>query len=250
MTVSPHSTRSAVLTVAEVIDETGDAKSLVFDVPADSTERFQYKPGQIPRPCASRATGPARRRCRYSPASSPFGDEKPKVTIAHRRRLRLELDLRQRHRGRSDRGPAAIGSVHAADLDAPILPWVRERYHPGDVDSQIRSVARQRPGSPGLRQPERERCHLRRRARPADPVPRASHGWCTGCSPSRACRRWSPSPPPTAVQGLQRLHVWPGTVHGRGPQGACRRGYVQRPCTPRCSAPCPAILRGQVLQWC
>ena len=36
MTVSPHSTRSIVLTVAEVIDETGDAKSLVIH-PASTT---------------------------------------------------------------------------------------------------------------------------------------------------------------------------------------------------------------------
>lgn len=80
MTVSPHSTRSVVLTVAEVIDETGDAKSLVFDVPADSTERFQYKPGQfLTLRIPSDRTGSVA-RC-YSLASSPFGDEKPKVTI-------------------------------------------------------------------------------------------------------------------------------------------------------------------------
>lgn len=80
MTVSPHSTRSVVLTVADVIDETGDAKSLVFDVPADSTDRFHYKPGQfLTLRIPSDQTGSVA-RC-YSLASSPFGDEKPKVTV-------------------------------------------------------------------------------------------------------------------------------------------------------------------------
>ncbi len=32
--LTPHSVRSAVLTVAEVIEETADARSIVFDVPA------------------------------------------------------------------------------------------------------------------------------------------------------------------------------------------------------------------------
>ncbi|MBA4022252.1 MAG: 3-ketosteroid-9-alpha-hydroxylase [Gordonia sp.] len=80
MTVSPHSTRSVVLTVADVIDETGDAKSLVFDVPEDSAERFHYKPGQfLTLRIPSDQTGSVA-RC-YSLASSPFGDEKPKVTV-------------------------------------------------------------------------------------------------------------------------------------------------------------------------
>jgi 3-ketosteroid 9alpha-monooxygenase subunit B len=69
-----------VLTVADVIDETSDAKSLVFDVPADSAERFHYKPGQfLTLRIPSDQTGSVA-RC-YSLASSPFGDEKPKVTV-------------------------------------------------------------------------------------------------------------------------------------------------------------------------
>lgn len=80
MTVSPHSTRSFVLTVAEVIDETGDAKSLVFDVPEESAERFRYKPGQfLTLRIPSDQTGSVA-RC-YSLASSPFASEKPKVTV-------------------------------------------------------------------------------------------------------------------------------------------------------------------------
>ncbi len=40
----PHSSRSAVLTVSGVIEETPDSRSLVFDVPADMKSKFQYKP--------------------------------------------------------------------------------------------------------------------------------------------------------------------------------------------------------------
>lgn len=80
MTVSPHSTRSIVLTVADVIDETSDAKSLVFEVPTESTERFHFKPGQfLTLRIPSEQTGSVA-RC-YSLASSPFGDERPKVTV-------------------------------------------------------------------------------------------------------------------------------------------------------------------------
>ncbi len=40
-------TESYVLTVAEVIEETADARSVVFEVPADLRERFAYTPGQF-----------------------------------------------------------------------------------------------------------------------------------------------------------------------------------------------------------
>lgn len=80
MTVTPHSTRSVVLTVAEVVDETSDAKSLVFDVPDDAADRFDYRPGQfLTLRIPSEKTGSVA-RC-YSLSSSPFGDEKPKVTV-------------------------------------------------------------------------------------------------------------------------------------------------------------------------
>ncbi|GAA2065462.1 ferredoxin--NADP reductase [Williamsia deligens] len=80
-TLTPHSTRSAVLTVAEVIEETADARSIVFDVPEEIASRFgEYRPGQfltvrIP----SDRTGSVA-RC-YSLSSSPFSDPRPKVTV-------------------------------------------------------------------------------------------------------------------------------------------------------------------------
>ncbi|RVW01083.1 ferredoxin--NADP reductase [Rhodococcus xishaensis] len=76
----PHSSRSAVLTVSGVIEETPDARSLVFDVPADMKSKFHYKPGQfLTLRIPSDLTGSVA-RC-YSLASSPFTDDAPKVTI-------------------------------------------------------------------------------------------------------------------------------------------------------------------------
>ncbi|MER5394306.1 3-ketosteroid-9-alpha-hydroxylase, partial [Saccharopolyspora sp. NPDC002686] len=35
------------LRVREVIEETADSRSLVFDVPAEAVDRFAYRPGQF-----------------------------------------------------------------------------------------------------------------------------------------------------------------------------------------------------------
>jgi 3-ketosteroid 9alpha-monooxygenase subunit B len=67
------------IVVAEVIRETADASSFVFDIPETLRDVFEYKPGQfltfeIPWQDFSI------KRC-YSLSSSPGWDEKPKVTI-------------------------------------------------------------------------------------------------------------------------------------------------------------------------
>src|SRR5437763_5528214 len=68
------------LRVAEVIEETADARSLVFEVPPDAAERFAYRPGQfltlrIPSDrCGSVA------RC-YSLSSSPHAGGGLQVTV-------------------------------------------------------------------------------------------------------------------------------------------------------------------------
>ncbi|MBO0853918.1 MAG: ferredoxin--NADP reductase [Nocardia sp.] len=78
--VVPHSSRSAVLRVAAVVDETADACSLVFDVPEELRERFTYAPGQfLTLRIPSDRTGSVA-RC-YSLASSPHTDDRPKVTV-------------------------------------------------------------------------------------------------------------------------------------------------------------------------
>lgn len=79
--LTPHSSRSFILTVAEVIDETADARSVVFEVPSVAREAFaEYKPGQfLTLRIPSEQTGSVA-RC-YSLSSSPFSGELPKVTV-------------------------------------------------------------------------------------------------------------------------------------------------------------------------
>ncbi|QTJ66707.1 ferredoxin--NADP reductase [Rhodococcus sp. ZPP] len=77
---TPRNSRSVVVTVAAVVEETSEARSLVFDVPPERRDEFAYKPGQfltlrIP---SDRSGSVA--RC-YSLASSPFTDDLPKVTV-------------------------------------------------------------------------------------------------------------------------------------------------------------------------
>ena len=68
------------LRVAEVVAETADSRSLIFDLPAGQAERFGYRPGQfltlrIP---SDRCGSVARA---YSLSSSPHVDRRPKVTV-------------------------------------------------------------------------------------------------------------------------------------------------------------------------
>ncbi|GED99869.1 3-ketosteroid-9-alpha-hydroxylase reductase subunit [Gordonia spumicola] len=79
--LTPHSTRSAILTVAEVIDETADSRSIVFDIPGTHAEKFaDYLPGQfLTLRIPSDQTGSVA-RC-YSLSSAPKHDALPKVTV-------------------------------------------------------------------------------------------------------------------------------------------------------------------------
>ncbi|MFM9379314.1 2Fe-2S iron-sulfur cluster-binding protein [Gordonia sp. VNK21] len=79
--LSPHSTRSAILTVAEVIDETRDARSIVFQIPDEHAEKFRsYQPGQfLTLRIPSEQTGSVA-RC-YSLSSASGIDDLPKVTV-------------------------------------------------------------------------------------------------------------------------------------------------------------------------
>ncbi|MEE2033278.1 ferredoxin--NADP reductase [Rhodococcus chondri] len=76
----PHGSRSVVLTVSAVIEETSDARSLVFEVPTELQDKFAYKPGQfLTLRIPSDRTGSVA-RC-YSLASSPYTDSAPKITV-------------------------------------------------------------------------------------------------------------------------------------------------------------------------
>jgi 3-ketosteroid 9alpha-monooxygenase subunit B len=67
------------LRVREVIDESADAKSIVFDIPREHSQAFRYKPGQF---LTLRIAHDGRHllRC-YSLASCPLVDEPPRVTV-------------------------------------------------------------------------------------------------------------------------------------------------------------------------
>ena len=73
-------TDSFELKVLDVIEETGDARSISFEIPADAAEHFVYKPGQfLTVAVPSDQTGIAA-RC-YSLCSSPVEDGPPTITV-------------------------------------------------------------------------------------------------------------------------------------------------------------------------
>ncbi|TQK29109.1 ferredoxin--NADP reductase [Arthrobacter sp. SLBN-53] len=83
MTEEPLGSHVLELEIAAVIEETADARSLVFDIPAGSdmpAERLRYSPGQfLTLRVPSERTGSVA-RC-YSLSSSPARDEKLTVTV-------------------------------------------------------------------------------------------------------------------------------------------------------------------------
>ena len=84
------------LTVAEVIDERADARSFVFDVPAELRDAFAYRPGQfltLRVPCGDTLV----QRC-YSLSSAPGIDAAPKVTVKRVREGRASNWLCERVR--------------------------------------------------------------------------------------------------------------------------------------------------------
>ena len=119
--LTPHSSCSAILTVADVVDETADARSIVFDVPAAMADKFTaYKPGQfLTLRIPSEETGSVA-RC-YSLASSPVSESRPGHGQTHRRRLRLQLGVRQPHHRIMIEALPPSGVFTPADLDAPLL---------------------------------------------------------------------------------------------------------------------------------
>lgn len=67
------------LKVADVIAESADARSFVFDLPQTLRDAFSYRPGQfltLRVPCADATV----QRC-YSLSSAPGIDHAPKITI-------------------------------------------------------------------------------------------------------------------------------------------------------------------------
>lgn len=76
---TPGDPRYHALRVSAVMDETDDAKSLVFDVPEALRPTFAYKPGQF-LTLRLPVNGRRVRRC-YSMSSAPAVDDGPRVTV-------------------------------------------------------------------------------------------------------------------------------------------------------------------------
>src|SRR5690625_428213 len=72
--------RAHPLRVFEVIKETADAVTLVFDVPAELAERFTYSPGQFLTVQIPSDRDGSVARC-YSLSSSPHCDRRPAIPI-------------------------------------------------------------------------------------------------------------------------------------------------------------------------
>ena len=110
------------LQVVGVVEETADAHSVSFGVPEGAEAEFDYKPGQfLTLAVPSDQTGVAA-RC-YSLSSSP-ARRRPadRHGQADRRRLRLQLDLRQpRARASTIRVLPPSGIFTPASLDADLL---------------------------------------------------------------------------------------------------------------------------------
>lgn len=75
-----RTSRVVTLRVSAVIEETEDARTLVFDVPDEVADRFAFRPGQfLTLRIPSERSEPVA-RC-YSLASSPFTGDPPQVTV-------------------------------------------------------------------------------------------------------------------------------------------------------------------------
>ncbi|WP_405163707.1 ferredoxin--NADP reductase [Nocardia sp. NBC_01499] len=72
--------RVHVLKVGAVIEETADARTLVFEVPDELSERFRYRPGQFLTLRVPSARTGSVARC-YSLCSSPHCDDRIAVTV-------------------------------------------------------------------------------------------------------------------------------------------------------------------------
>ncbi|RPA02532.1 ferredoxin--NADP reductase [Gordonia sp. OPL2] len=80
----PARPRSVTVRVARVIDETADARSLVFEVPAEAATQFAYRPGQFLTVRVPSARTGSVARC-YSLASAPGVDDHLMVTVKRTR---------------------------------------------------------------------------------------------------------------------------------------------------------------------
>ncbi len=213
MTDEPLGSHVLELQLTDVVEETADARSLVFgvpdgpdapDIPAD---RLRYSPGQfLTLRVPSDRTGSVA-RC-YSLCSSPFTGDPLTVTVKRTAgRIRIELAVRPRARRDEDPCAGTVGHLRPQD-PGHRLPAAGggQRHHADDVDLQVGARRRQRQGRPDLRQSGRELGDLRRRtARTGGQVPRSAH--------RRALARQRAGTPERGRSGRAGRAVFSDTTH-------------------------------------
>ena len=213
------------LKVVDVVEETADAHSISFEVPAGAEEQFAYKPGQfLTLAVPSDQTGVAA-RC-YSLSSSPVGGGPLTITVkrtAEGYASNWVCDHLREGDTMRVLPPSGIFTPGVAERRPAALRG-RQRHHAGHLDHPHRARAGHRPDRALLRQPRREVGDLRARAhRARRRAPRPAAWSCTGWSRCRGCRARTRCGRSRGVPVVRRLRLRPGAVHeddGRRAEGA------------------------------
>ena len=221
VTDEPLGSHVLELQLADVVEETADARSLVFTAPDGADippERLRYSPGQfLTLRVPSDRTGSVA-RC-YSLCSSPFTGDPLTVTVKRTEDGYASNWLCDNaHAGMKMHVLAPSGTFVPKTLDTDfLLLGGRQRYHADDVDLQVGAGRGQRQGRPGLRQSGRELGDLRRRpARTGGQVPGSADRRALARQRAGAPERGGAGRPGRALFRTRRIYLRSGPVHGRG----------------------------------
>ncbi len=157
MTDEPLGSHVLELQLADVVEETPDARSLVFTVPDGAdipADRLRYAPGQfLTLRVPSDRTGSVA-RC-YSLCSSPFTGDAMTVTVKRTADGYASNWLCDHaHAGMKTPRPRAVGHLRPQDAGHGLPAAGRgQRHHADDVDLQVGARRGQRQGRADLRQP-------------------------------------------------------------------------------------------------
>ena len=209
MTDEPLGSHVLELQVADVVEETADARSLVFCFRGPDGARYPSRTAALRAravPDAASAQRPHRFGGPLLLAVQLAVHRRPDDghRQAHRRRVRVELVVRQRPCRHEDPRARAVGHLRAQDARHRLPAAGRgQRHHPDDGDLQVRARRGQRQGGADLRQPRRELGDLRwRAARTVGQVPRPAHRRALAgdrAGPAELRRRWPALPRRTSA---------------------------------------------------
>ena len=229
MTDEPLGTHVLELQLADVIDETADARSLVFKVPDGPDgpvippETAAPRAWTVPHAARSQRSHRFGRALLLTVQLTVHRRRLDRHRQAHGRRLRVQLAVRQRPPGDAPARTRPVGHVRPQDARRRLpAAGCRQRHHPDDGDPQVRAVRGQRQGHAVLCQPRREVGDLRgRAARSRDRVPRPLHRRALGGIRAGTAERGGAGESVRAVRRARGVHLWTRPVHGgrRGSAG-------------------------------